>query len=303
VLRPRFLLGVTRRRLRVRLGALMGRDIAVDLGDGFRLRLPARDSLVRKLLEDDFERPERDFITRTLRPGDVFVDVGANIGVHAIVAARAVMPGGRVYALEPNPATFRALERNVAANGFNGTVRCICVAASDAAGVASLHVPGAGYAAHSSLADPHMPLAGEIEVEVAQLDDLVQDSPALVKIDVEGWERHVIAGAHRLLSARDAPHLLVEFADLASAYAGTTTDELAADFERLGYRLFRYDHRARELAMEQRPGRYGGNLVASKRIDELRARIGKQEAVSASGKRGICQDLRDPKFGAHNAGR
>lgn len=120
---------------------------------------------------------------------------------------------------------------------------------------------------------PHVEVASEVNVETAPLAELVDGQPTLMKIDVEGWERHVIAGAYRLLSSPGAPHLLVEFADVTAANAGATSGELAEDLELLGYRSSGTTT-VRVSSRRSSGRRYGGaNLVATKRIEELRARL------------------------------
>jgi hypothetical protein len=84
---------------------------------------------------------EMQFIRRYLRPGDCFVDVGANIGVYSLLAASIVGPGGMVHAFEPMKRTFERLVENVAMNALRH-VQCHRLALSDAAGVVRLTEPG-----------------------------------------------------------------------------------------------------------------------------------------------------------------
>ena len=82
-------------------------------------------------------------IRQNLGPGDVFVDVGANAGYYAALAARTVGDAGHVYALEPAPQTFRKLERNLDLNHFTN-VTPLAVAAGAAEGEATLYGPAGG---------------------------------------------------------------------------------------------------------------------------------------------------------------
>src|SRR5918999_429024 len=78
-------------------------------------------------------------IARMLRPGDTFVDVGANIGYHNLLASKAVGPGGSVVAIEALPATYQTLSRHVRANEA-GNVRCANVAVAAEPGQLTLYM-------------------------------------------------------------------------------------------------------------------------------------------------------------------
>ena len=149
-----------------------------------------------------------------LRPGDVFLDVGANVGLMTVVAARFVGPKGRVYAFEPVQGTARLLERNVALNnasnvevvpmalGARRERRVITEHLETHRGAASFATGGVG--------------TGSEEVQVDTLDAFVRERRLegrvrLVKIDVEGWEEQVLVGGEQTLRASTAPALIVEY--------------------------------------------------------------------------------------------
>lgn len=152
-----------------------------------------------------------------VRPGDVFVDVGAHIGLHTITGSRASGPSGRVISLEPHPVTSRWLRENVQLNDLeNVTVHAA------AAGVAN------GRAAFSDrpLEDRNaLEHDGSLLVEVVRLDDLLGDVDRvrLLKIDVEGSELDVLAGATAVLQRTDA--VLVE------AWSEHDVRSVLADFD------------------------------------------------------------------------
>src|SRR5438094_750470 len=81
----------------------------------------------------------RRFIESLVHPGDVAVDVGANIGYHTLIFARAVGERGRVFAYEPDPDNFRLLRRNVELNGYRN-VRPFQAAVSDRSGTLTLYL-------------------------------------------------------------------------------------------------------------------------------------------------------------------
>jgi FkbM family methyltransferase len=130
-----------------------------------------------------------------LRPGDVFVDVGANMGYTALLAARAVGSTGAVVAFEPAPGTFAKLTANLALNpGAN--VRAVESAVGAREGRIPFYRAPWNDAESSTVAGGRLEPAGE--VPAAPLARLLSDEEMLrtraIKIDVEGGEWDVIAG-------------------------------------------------------------------------------------------------------------
>jgi FkbM family methyltransferase len=147
--------------------------------------------------DTDLEAVFREFC----QPGDDFVDVGANIGVTAVLAARVVDPG-RVVAVEPVPSTFSYLQHNIASSGL-AHVTCRQLAVASTPGEVSLvSRPGFGFAAYVGHAAG---LAGYADhpASALPLDQLVADEGLehlrFVKIDVEGYELEVLRGATAVL--------------------------------------------------------------------------------------------------------
>lgn len=144
---------------------------------------------------------ERRLLRRLLRPGWSVADVGANIGYYALLFAEAVGPAGRIACFEPEPDNLVELRRNVEDNRLPRTdVFPVAVGAS--AGTVSLRAGING----SVTADG----SGEIQVPLRSLDELLADRRVdFIKIDVEGYEGHVLDGAARLLLDQ-RPTLYVE---------------------------------------------------------------------------------------------
>jgi FkbM family methyltransferase len=247
----------------------------ITLPEGVRIALPPQDVVARELWTRSFEEPERELVRRVLRPGDVVYDIGAHAGLYSAIAATFVSPGGRVYAFEPNPGMFALLERNVARNRLASVVELSAAALGAEAGTLMLHVPDTAHSAWASFGAPITGTQRSIRVHVTTLDALTGHTrpPFLVKLDVEGWETHVLAGGTAVLAPPAAPHLLVEFTDRIATAAGSSTRALYDALVALGYGLYRY----RSGALEPEPfrGAYPyDNLVATKRPDELAERLG-----------------------------
>jgi FkbM family methyltransferase len=261
------------------------RSLLMDLKPGLKIRLFGDSELCRLIYYRSFEANERDFLIRFLRSGDVFIDVGANIGLFTLIAAKCVGPRGRVVAFEPTASTYDRLAGNVYMNGF-ANVDCIKLALSDARGRLRLARASGGFDAWNSLAEPAMGRSCESEeVEVVEWDDYAKErglagAVTMMKIDVEGWESRVLAGGRELLGRPDAPVLQMEFTDAAAEAAGSSCRALYQRLEDYGYRMFRYDPGRRRLVPEPRQERYPYmNLIAAKNADFVNARIGDTAAT------------------------
>jgi FkbM family methyltransferase len=175
--------------------------------------------------------------------GDCVVDVGAWIGLHAVAFGKRVGPEGSVIALEPDPENRRHLSEHIRLNGVGETVTVLPVAAGDRTalvrfasdGTSQSHIE-AGGASHG----------GDSAVCVPLDELLPRARVAVLKIDVEGYEEKVLAGAARLLADPERrPRLIcVEVHPYAWADAGTTSESLLGALTRHGYEVRGTDGRA-----------------------------------------------------------
>ena len=145
----------------------------------------------------------RAVLARCLKPGGVFVDIGANLGVMSFDAARLVGPEGRVIAFEPEPHNLRLLLRGVQANGF-AQVSVLGVALSDAPRIVSMTGNSNG-----SVIDAAVELG---LVQAMPGDELLAGLPRIdmIKLDIEGHEPAALRGLRRTLQ-RHRPLVLCEF--------------------------------------------------------------------------------------------
>jgi FkbM family methyltransferase len=169
---------------------------------GRRLFVDVSRSNAQRLLYLEGERflAERFLLRRRLRPGDQVVDVGANIGYYMLLFRQLVGDAGRIHCFEPEPENVIELRRNVRRNRLDG-VDVHPVAAGDADGRISLHAGINGKVAPDG--------TGSLTVDLRRLDSVLSHRVDLMKIDVEGYEGHVLAGAEGLLAAY-RPALFVE---------------------------------------------------------------------------------------------
>ena len=151
------------------------------------------------------------FVASVLKPGMTFVDVGANFGYYTLLGADFVGPAGRVIAVEPNARAVGLLSKSLVVNGLTATVDLVAAAAGEQTGRARLLVPE-GEPKNARMAafdDPNVDHA--FDIEVVSLNDLLRsESVDFIKVDVEGAEEAVIAGALNVLR-RNKPLVLIEF--------------------------------------------------------------------------------------------
>jgi len=176
---------------------------------------------------------ERAFVERTLCPGMVAVDVGANVGFHTLLMARCVGPTGRVHAIEPEPRNFKLLTRAVEEAGHR-QVRLHQAAAARTAGRVPLYVAADNRGDHrlTPAAEPR----SQTTVTTVALDDLLAEEARvdLIKIDVQGAEVEVLAGLVRALARRPAPQLLCELSPDLLERAGADADAFFTPLRRAG---------------------------------------------------------------------
>ena len=174
-----------------------------------------RKDIARTILHrGQYEPIETEIMRRHLNPGMTMVDIGANIGHYAMVAARVIGAAGKVVAFEPEPENYAALAANLQLNDLvRATAENLALGAVP--GELTLYRDDANRGGHS-LAQANVQRAGAgTRVRVTTLDayaaeKLVGRRVGFIKIDVQGAEAQVIAGAAGVL-ARDKPTILMEF--------------------------------------------------------------------------------------------
>jgi FkbM family methyltransferase len=171
-------------------------------------------------------------ITRYLRPGLTAYDVGANAGYFTLLMARLVTAAGRVIAFEPDPKNLRTLNLNVSQNHLTN-VTVVPKAVSAATG--SVEFATFGYSLVGHIATAATPAdARLVKVDAITLDEYVfgqgHPAPDLIKIDVEGAEHQVMAGAERVFQTA-RPVIIAE------VRAGQPYEIVLAQLTALNYRM------------------------------------------------------------------
>lgn len=200
---------------------------------GYRLRFfpTSLSSSLWELGPDERLDDER-LLRKLLRPGDTYIDVGANIGTLTIVGRQAVGETGRIISIEAHPRTFRYLIKNLELNNVGAELHNCAVGECE----------GSLTFSDVSSDDQNKILLADgrgITVQVWPLDNLIGgvQRVRLLKVDVEGFELQVLRGARQLLSRCDAVYF--ESWDVHADRYGYSVEELVDHFRKSSFEVFR----------------------------------------------------------------
>lgn len=185
----------------------------------------------------------QDFRTyqRVIREGDTILDVGANIGIHSRILAGLAGPLGRVFAFEPTPELFTCLEKNTTSFGT-----CTCIPKAVYSKKATLQF---GIHSHSCTSNALLTQGADtiatITVDATSLDSWVVESGItevhFVKIDVEGAECEVLAGASQLVADHPQIVLMIEYCPSNLARFDVSPSDYHNRIRELGLECFHHD--------------------------------------------------------------
>lgn len=187
---------------------------------------------------------EMKFLLDFLRPGDRFIDVGANIGLYTLLAAGAVGEAGVVEAFEPGQVPVKRLRENCAINRLV-QVRVHEEAVGESGGTLDF---SDGSEDCTGRVSPAAQAEGTRCVPLVRLDEALGDAPyAAAKFDIEGFEPFALRGMSRLLEAGNPPVFLLEAAGYSKCY-GVETHVLMREISGWNYSPMVYDPDRRGLA-------------------------------------------------------
>lgn len=206
------------------------RDVVNRLRADAKFRWPPKRAYYRYRARKKAHRnnPELNLIPYLVRRGSVALDIGANLGlVTHFLAPRA----GHVYAFEPNPEPLRILPSVVARN-----VTVLPIAVSDRSGTANLQISrsASGWTSNGATLETAARAPFELTVDVRRIDDLDVGDVSFIKVDVEGHEQAVLAGARETI-ARCRPVVMLE---VERSHLGDAASENLRRLSDLGYRTY-----------------------------------------------------------------
>lgn len=220
---------------------------------------------------------EAAFVRAFLRPGDRVIDVGANEGVYALLFAECVGPRGQVLAVEPLPTNVDRLIANLGLNGY-GQVSVVAAAAGEASGSIEFTLNRAPGGSSERVALPSDFGLETLIVPAVTLDEVAPDEGVMmIKLDVEGLEPLVLAGAERLLTAQRVPVILMEFVQKFLVRYGGDAYRTQRWLDERGYSLATFSAARNELNLEvEGVGTSHTNLFAVdiEQVDRIAARAG-----------------------------
>lgn len=230
------------------VGRAARRDLVARIRGGAKFRVPpvpeGASLYFYGCLPGPDEQKITHFLERYLRPGDTFVDIGANVGFYSMLAAAACGTRGRVIAFEPQQDLAANLERCAALNGWSGcfTVRNAALSDLDQDD-ARLFLPvdgrtrgSASFVAYAAV-DGNRSVAATVRKGDSEFAALKIDKAAAIKIDVEGFEAKVLNGLRSSLAKSPPPIVIVELFLLTSGSLSEAQSAVSLMRE-LGYAMY-----------------------------------------------------------------
>jgi len=185
----------------------------VDYDDGLLFHCDTQSFLEWYIFFYGAFRPEVSrLINRMLRPGQVAIDIGANVGMHSVIMANRVGPTGHVVVFEPDPHPMGRLRRNMALNGIDWVTTVeAAVSARSETRTFYLHDDSIGNFANASLVAANVgKQTASVEMQVVSIDEWMRDNPLprvdVVKLLAQGEEYNALQGMRGLIE-RDRPKI------------------------------------------------------------------------------------------------
>ena len=237
-------------RLQVRLASLFGRSVKVSVM-GKTLNMDLRDEAVSSAIfaQGVWEPEETRFLEKNLRPGMVFVDIGAHIGYYTVIASGLVGSTGKVFAFEPDPRNFELLRSNVAENHCrNVVIDQKAIAASTSRLL--LYASSGNFGDHRTYEPPgetHQVRGtrrSAVAVDAPSLDDYFARNPTRIdflKMDIQGSECDAFNGMRKSLEQSPNITILTEFWPTGLKQAGVAPKDFLDEVKASGFMIYRLE--------------------------------------------------------------
>jgi FkbM family methyltransferase len=192
-------------------------------------------------LNRNWEQDETRYLVENVTPDSIFIDIGANIGYYTVLASSLVGASGRVHAFEPNRQNFQILEKNLALNRCGNVTLHDC-ALGETDDMQCLYKSGSNHGDHR-LSIFAFEKDRETEmVPVRRLDSfldaLAPGRRIAMKMDVQGFEVHVMRGMKRMLEERDVYLVMAEFCPRLIKLSGDEPGDMLETFKQAGFHPF-----------------------------------------------------------------
>ena len=259
---------------------LPGSAVAVPFVNASRLLItPGMTGATGNIYTGLHEFEDMAFLLHVLRPDDLFVDVGANVGSYTVLAGAAV--GARCMAIEPLPATYEHLLDNIHLNRMEDRVRALNIGLGPQEGTLrfSSHLDTMNHVLAEEETD-----VSALEVPVRPLDAVVgAEEPAVIKIDVEGFETEVILGSASTLARGSLLAVIMELNGSGRRY-GYDEAPLHKTMLDHGFQTFSYRPFTRELTALNSTNAASGNTLYLKNAEQVAERVNSASVFQIRGR-------------------
>jgi FkbM family methyltransferase len=205
----------------------------------------------------EYEGVERDFFIRKIKRGMTILDIGANFGYYALLAAKSAGPNGKVYAFEPDPLNTAWLFKNIQANQLEN-IFLIPAAVSNRNGKSQFFRDASNLGGHSLVSSNlQTTMDNIVEVETLRMDDFLaskgEKAVHMIKMDIQGYEGKMLEGAEKLLQQPSLRTVQMEFWPEGLRNAGTDPKELLKKMASRGFSisLIDKDGLRKEIGIEE----------------------------------------------------
>lgn len=268
------------RWLRWQIGSrLLGWPVAVPYVNNTRLLAkPGMTGATGNIYCGLHEFEDMGFVLHFLRPGDLFVDIGANIGSYTILAS---VTGAKAISFEPVPATFEALLDNIHLNRLETCVDTRNQAVGRAGG--ELEMIADQDTTNQALRAEDRYTGKTLRVPVVTLDEaLLGKTPKLIKIDVEGFETEVLAGAAATFANPGLCAVIMELNGSGTRY-GFDEDSLHQHMLVIGFRPCRYEPTTRRVVDLNGRRSTSGNTLYLRKPEAIEIEVRQSRAYQIIG--------------------
>ena len=214
---------------------------------------------------------EMSFLLHYLREDDLFLDVGANVGAYTVLASGAA--GARSYAFEPSPAAIESLRDNVELNRIADRVHIEPYAIGRAPGSVPITTGGPSAMHHIGAGESTIP------TEMRTIDSY-RLHPAIMKIDVEGYEAEVLAGAIETASCPELVAIITENNEESRKY-GDGIQSISSFMNQHGFTAVTYDPWRRDIAAKHQRS---DNTLYLRDIEKVKHRVAEAEPFHVFGR-------------------
>lgn len=231
---------------------------------GFQLKFHHDSELARKIwIEKKFLGNAEKFILDYLKPNDVLIDIGSNIGIISLHANTLIGNSGKIYAIEPHPQTFRNLQDNIKLNKLKNIISINSALGNKKSEIrfTDLRSDCMNYVQLNN--------KNGITVPVSKLDDILinETSIDLIKIDVEGYEKFVFEGSDKTLEKTKC--IFYESLDRLYKRYDYTHKEIFTFLTQKGFQIFRIQNKTISLLINHELSPKDWNLIAIRDLSDF----------------------------------